>query len=344
LADAKEIGAVKVGAAIQSLAFSPNNLTLAAVCADKTLQAWNVAITLGQPPPADFLKTLQKFTAHDQILDVAFATDNATIYTGSAGKAVYAWKLASPLPTRNFPHPNLVDAVAFQPNGNLLVSGCHDGKIRVFDLVKNVLVKEINGHTLANATMIYTLAFTPDGKQVVSGSYDQSLKLWDIASGNLVREFKAYKLKDFEKGHQDGVFSAAISPDGKLLASGSSGLERVIKIWNIADGAVLRDLVNPHIKAKPPASHPGWVYNLRFTKDGKHLVSSGDAPINKGFLAVWDPHAGNMLYGATMPLGTFFGLAISPNDQLLAIGAGPRGRPTAEFNCAYLFKMPKLTK
>src|SRR5205823_594595 len=49
-------------------------------------------------------------------------------------------------------------------------------KVHIFDLVKNVLVKEINAHAVANATMIYTLAFTPDGKQVVSGSYDQSLK------------------------------------------------------------------------------------------------------------------------------------------------------------------------
>jgi hypothetical protein len=85
-----------------------------------------------------------------------------------------------------------------------------------------------------------------------------------------------------------------------------------------------------------------WVYNLRFTKDGKHLVSVGDAPLNKGFLAVWNPADGKMLFGETMPLGTFFGLAIAPNDQFLAIGAGPRGRPTPNFNSAYLIKMPKL--
>jgi WD40 repeat protein len=342
LNDAKETGNVKAGAAVKALAFTPNNLALAAACADKSLQSWSVNFTAGQPLPADFLNTVQNFASPDVIYDLTIAADNATIYSGSAGKSVQVWKLASSVPTRNFPHPNHVDAVAFQPGGNLLVSGSHDGKVRIFDLVKNVLVKEINAHAVANATMIYTLAFTPDGKQVVSGSYDQSLKLWDVTSGNLVREFKAYKVKEFEKGHQDGVFSAAFSPDGKFLASGSSGLERVIKIWNVADGSVVRDLANPAIKSSPPASHPGWVYNLRYTKDGKRLVSVGDAPLNKGFLAVWDPAAGKMLYGETMPLGTFFGLAISPNDQFLAIGAGPRGRPTPNFNSAYLVKMPKL--
>ncbi len=342
LNDAKEMGNVKAAAAVKTLAFTPNNLALAGLCANNSVTAWSVNLTPGQPLPEDFLKPVQNFASPDAIFDLAVAADNATLYTGSGNKSLQAWKLASPVPTRNFAHPNHVDAVVFQPGGSLLVSGCHDGKIRIYDLVKNALVKEINAHAVANATMIYTLAFTPDGKQVVSGSYDQSLKLWDIPSGNLVREFKAYKAKEFEKGHQDGVFSAAFSPDGKLLASGSGGLERVIKIWNVADGTVLRDLANPHLKSNPPTSHPGWVYNLRFTKDGKHLVSVGDAPLNKGFLGVWNPADGKMLYGETMPLGTFFSLAITPNDQQIAIGAGPRGRPTADFNSAYLFKMPKV--
>src|SRR5262249_26264301 len=155
---------------------------------------------------------------------------------------------------------------------------------------------------------IYSVAWTPDGKQVVSASLDKSLKLYDAASGNLVREFKAFKEKDFEKGHHDGVFSVAISPDAKLLASGSS--DRSIKLWNIADGSVVRELSNPTIKTnqpgpdgKPipgqfPQAHPGWIYGLRFTSDGRFLVSVGNAPKNQGYLAVWNVADGKMLHGA----------------------------------------------
>ena len=78
--------------------------------------------------------------------------------------------------------------------------------------------------------------------------YDNSIKLFDATSGALVKEFKAYTVKEFEKGHRDPVFSIAISPDGKFLASGSGGLERGIKIWNLADGSVVRDLDNPRLK------------------------------------------------------------------------------------------------
>ncbi|MBI3411651.1 MAG: hypothetical protein HY040_25255 [Planctomycetes bacterium] len=344
--DAKELGAIRPGAPVKTLSFTPNNLILVAACGDKTIQAWSANFTAGQPLPPDFLGAVQKFTAPEATLDLAAAPDNATIYTGNANKSVYAWKLASPAPVRNFPHPNLVDAVAFQPGGPLIATGCHDGKIRLFDNVKNAPVKEINAHPAPNpntVSAVYALAFSADGKQLASASADQSLKLWDVASGNLVREFKAYKVKDFEKGHQEPVFALALSPDGKLLASGSGGLERIIKIWNTADGAVVRELANPNIKASPgyPApSHPGWVYKMRWSNDGKYLVSVGDAPGNKGFLAIWDPNDGKMLYGEMMPLGNFFGLSLSPDGRTVALGAGPRGRPTPEFNSAYLIRMP----
>lgn len=344
VADGKELGVVKATGPVKTLTFTPNSAIVVAACADKSLLSWNVPFQAGQPLSPDFLKTVQNFAAADVINDLTIAADNATIFTAGANKAVHAWKLASPNPTRNFPHPNNVDAVAFQPNGVLFATGCHDGKVRIYDLVKGAVVKEINAHPGKDATMIYTIAFSPDGKQLVSGSYDQSLKLWDVATGNLVREFKAYKVKEFEKGHEEGIFSAAFSPDGKLLASGSGGQERVIKIWDVATGNVVRDLVNPNIKTAPGkgSSHPGWVYNMRFTKDGKHLVSVGDAPLNKGFLAIWNPSDGKLLYSEVLPLGSFFSVAVSPNDELLAIGAGPRGRPTPEFNAAYLMKLPKM--
>ena len=62
-----------------------------------------------------------------------------------------------------------VDAVAFQPKGDLLAGGGHDGKMRFFDLVKNAQVKEINAHVRMMqknnvAQPIYSLTFSPDGQ------------------------------------------------------------------------------------------------------------------------------------------------------------------------------------
>jgi WD40 repeat protein len=137
---------------------------------------------------------------------------------------------------------------------------------------------------------IYGISWSTDDKQLLTASYDRSMKLWNSADGKLVREFKGFKEKEFEKGHHDGVFSAAFSPDGKFIASGSS--DRTVKLWNVTDGMVVREFVNPNVS--PPASalpgpapaHPGWVYSVRFTPDGKHLVSAGNAPRGHGYLAV----------------------------------------------------------
>src|SRR5687767_8450928 len=36
------------------------------------------------------------------------------------------------------------------------------------------------------------------------------------------------------RGHSDGIYTLALSPDGKLLASG--GRDRTIKLWDLATG------------------------------------------------------------------------------------------------------------
>ncbi len=347
--DAKEIGSVKLPGEVRALSFTPNNLALVGSSAGKTLGAWSVPFTAGQPLPKDFLTPAQTWTTIDVLGDFTIAADNASIYSAGQDKALHVWRVASPAPTRNFAHPQSIDAVAFQPGGaNLLLSACHDGQVRIFDLVKNVQVKAVTAHvSVINKNNvpqpIYALVFSPDSKQFLTSSYDNSLKLW-TANGDLVKEFKAHKEKEFEKGHQEPVYAAAFSPDGKFIASGSSGLERIIKIWSL-DGNVVRDLANPNYKSSPgfpAASHPGAVANLRFTKDGKNLISIGDSPGNKGFLAIWDWQTGKMTYESTAPLGVFYGLALAPDEKTLTVTAGNRDRKgaSADYNAAYVLKMP----
>ena len=263
--------------------------------------------------------------------------DGTTLYTAGADKVVKAWKIASEAPTKTLQHPNLVDAVAFNNTGTQLATGCHDGKVRIWDVAKGQVVKEINAHPAMPAipgqqpqpAPVYCVVWSADGKQVLSGSLDTSLKLWDAASGNLVKEFKGYKEKDFEKGHREGVFTAAFSPDGKSIVSGSS--DRSIKVWNVADGSVTRELVNPNLKpAGWPVAHPGWVYSLRFLPDGR-LVSVGGAPRNHGFLATWDVNQGKMLTAEELPLGAFYSVAVvvgrpAPGDRRRRRSVGQGGQ------------------
>jgi WD40 repeat protein len=351
-ADGKLLGQFKAPGPVRGLAFSPNNQVLAAACADRSLVAWNALYNPGQPPPAEFGRVLQTFAHDGPAHDLAFAADSATLYSAGADRTIKQWRIASEVPTRTFPHPREVDAVAFDPKGTILATGCHDGNVRLFDVAKGAVLKDIKAHPPAppptnEPNAVYCVAWNPSGTQVISGSKDASLKLWDAATGNLVREFRAFKEKEFEKGHREPVFCVAFSPDAKTVASGSAGQERAIKLWNVADGSVVRDLANPTLKPAPggpPQAHPGWVYGLRFTPDGKYLVSVGEAPRHRGYLAVWSVADGQLVSGRELALGSFYSLALSPDGRQVAVAAGYTGGAVQQANHCYIFQMSDLVK
>jgi WD40 repeat protein len=231
------------------------------------------------------------------------------------------------------PHPNMADCVAFSPDGTKLATGCHDGIVRIWDVAKGVVLKQTAAHVTPppnpTAAAVYSVAWSPDGKQVVSASLDRTLKPWDAAAGTLVREFKAYKPRDFEKGHREGVFTVAFSPDGKTIASGGS--DRTIKIWDVGNANVLRECLNPNLKPGDggPVAHPGWVYSLCFTPDGERLVSVGPAPMNGGFLGQWGTRDGKLLSGEELPGGPCHGVSLSSDGKIVAIARGPGSRGAA---------------
>jgi WD40 repeat protein len=350
LNDGKLLSEIKAPGVVRNLRFAPNSQTLAAACTTAegacVLQTWNVLFNPGQPVPAEFGKPIQTYAGAGAVAEVIFDSKGGIFYSGSTDKAIQVWKLSADTPTKTFQHPNLVDAVAFSPDGTQLATGCHDGRLRIFDVAKGAQAREIQAHvTQPQPSAIYCLAWSGDGKQVVTGSYDHSLKLWNAADGKMIREFKGYEDKKFEKGHTDAVVFAALAPDGKTLAS-AGGWDRSIKIWNLADGSVVRELANPSFKAgavpQSPQAHPGVVYRVRYTPDGKRLISAGGAPRLQGYLAIWNVADSKMLYGAEQSWGTLFSLAVSADGKYVAVGAGgsSAGGEEGNKNNAYVMKLP----
>jgi WD40 repeat protein len=346
LADNKMLAEIKAPGIIRNLTFAPNGQTLAAACAPPqgsgVIQTWNVVFTPGQPTPAEFGKPVQTYTDAGAVGEVVFDPKGGIFYSGSGDKTIRVWKFAADAPSKNFPHPNIVDVVAFNPDGTQLATGCHDGRVRIFDVAKGTAIREIQAHvTMPQPSAVYCVVWSNDGKQLVSGSFDRSLKLWNAADGKLIREFKAYEDKKFEKGHRDSVLCAALSPDGKTLASGD--WDHAIKIWNVADGSIVRELTNPHLKpGATPQAHPGAVYALRFTPDGKRLIGVGGAPRLRSYLTIWNMVDGKLLHDDEQSLGTLFSLALSADGKYLAVGTGGSNAVGEEGNKnnAYVMKLP----
>lgn len=90
---------------------------------------------------------------------------------------------------------------------------------------------------------------------MLTGSSDKSIRMWDIHKGACVRLFT---------GHARGVVALAISPNGRHLASGD--LAGVVKIWDIAEGKLLKSL-----SCETATSKTKSVYSLSFCQDGKVL-------------------------------------------------------------------------
>jgi WD40 repeat protein len=329
--DGKLVKAWPAPAPLQGFTFTPDNLVLVGSFARGGMQSWSVQFNYNQPPPETFGQLLMAYEQPEAIPEIQFPRSGNEFYSAGPGATVRQWKIPSDRPIRTFNHRQMVDTIAFHPKGEQLATGGHDGQIRLFDVNKGNQIRAIAAHQPQQQGYIYCLAWSPDGKYLVSGSYDKSMKLWDAASGKMVREFKAYNEKNFPRGHREAVFCIAFSPDGRFLASGSS--DRTIKIWNVSNGQVVRELVNPTLKTvggKPAHAHPGWIYGVRYTPDGKYLVSAGRAPRNQGYLAVWEAGSGKMLSGRTLDLGPFYSEAVSSDGKNLILGSGGIQRSTGE--------------
>jgi RNA polymerase sigma factor (sigma-70 family) len=110
-----------------------------------------------------------------------------------------------------------VASVAFSPDGKLVLAGCLDNVLRVFELSTGK-ERKLEGHT----QQLHGAVFTPDGKRILSASYDQTVRLWDVESGKEVCRFF---------GHTNWVWGVAVSPDGKLGLSGS--LDKTVRLWKL---------------------------------------------------------------------------------------------------------------
>lgn len=231
-------------------------------------------------------------------------------------------------------HLDKVCAIAISPDGEVLVSGCADKTVHVWNIQHGCLIRTLNG----NLGAIASVAISADGNFLAVGSceYPQgNVKVWNLQSGKLL-----YTLS----GHQKSVNVVVISPDGKVLASGSNRIkiwrlqtgDRICTLWHSStvnaiaisqDGNILASgssdkkirLWNPRNgdPLRIIAGHTEEVTSIAIHPDGKILFSgSGDNKIK-----VWDLSTGRLLNTLTGHLGRINSLAVSPDGQFLWSGS-----------------------
>lgn len=73
-------------------------------------------------------------------------------------------------------------------------------------------------------------------------------------------------------GHTSSVFSAAFSPNQRLLASGD-GDDHTVRLWDVAD------LTHPRPVGKPLTDHTNWVLDIAFSPDGHTMATASNAEL-----------------------------------------------------------------
>lgn len=123
----------------------------------------------------------------------------------------------------------------------------------------------------------FAVDLSADGRFVVAADLTgQSVYLWDATEGRQLRVFE---------GHAGEVCAAAISPDGRYVASGSrdASSNQVLKVWDAVTGKQ-----SQHIDAFSS------VRRLQFLADGKSLLAAGTPSANPGksSAGIWNVQTG----------------------------------------------------
>jgi len=190
-------------------------------------------------------------------------------------EAVAAAFIPQPRPSSpNYPRPGWeVTAISYSQDGRFVIAGLHKegdekktddeefAEVGIFRAANLNLVR-LNQRNLR--AEVHTILPAADNHFItISSNHDSSIKIWQLPKGELVadavleRDPLSHYLS-YSSGPFDPIFSAALSPDGRFLATGSDGGN--LSVWHVATA---RLVFTTRIQSD--------IRGLGFSADGKYL-------------------------------------------------------------------------
>jgi hypothetical protein len=243
---------------IQSLAFHPEG-SLLAVAGGTAGRSGEVVLVDAQTGRA----TRTLLTLSDMVLAVTFSPDGSRLAAAGSDNAIHLFDPRTGQRTLTIAqHADWVMDIAFSPDGQHLASASRDRTARVYHTENGGLEATYTGHD----SFVNAVVFSPDGKSIFSAGRDKKVGVWKATEGDQTATIGGFdgevfrllasegrlvsacadrrvrlhdlgdrSLKHTLEGHQDWVYTLAVHPAGKRLASGSYDGE--VRVWDLASGS-----------------------------------------------------------------------------------------------------------
>lgn len=275
---------------VQIVAFAPDGRLALTAGSDHAIRLWDLPAGTQSRGPIDFGTpvTAAAFSPDGAVLAVAGFHTAARLYSTTA-------RLEIPGQPRFLAHSNYVNRLAFDPTGELLVTGSLDRTARVWD----VRAGELIGNELAHATRLRQVRFTADRRSVVTLEQSGAVRLWDLSiNRDLVRD----------EALGGPVLAVACSGDGRAYAA--AGEQGVARVWASESGQPIG----------VPMEHGKRVWDIAFDPTGSRLLSGCES----GEARLWEVATGRLRLPPLVHDGPVVAVAVSADGTLLLTGSRDR--------------------
>jgi WD40 repeat protein/serine/threonine protein kinase len=258
---------------ITSLRFTPDGQRLLVASGDRTCGQWE--LSTGR----ELRELALKHPEWVSSLDIS--PDGQSAITTCDDGIARLWRLADAAPIAAVRSPGKkFNSAGFSPDGSTaVVTSSEDKRVWLWHLsaaqaATNRAAIDSGAAELLELMLdfnrlggeVWAASFAPDGRHVLTiGGNDA--QLWNLESRRPVVRYSSH----------GAVASAAISPDGRLVATGS--WDHSAKIWDAATGRAIRKL---------EGGHTAHVNTVEFSPDGRQLLTASD----DGTARLWDVESG----------------------------------------------------